>query len=133
MLAVEKDSRALPALTEIACAYPGRLDVLEGDALKQDAFAKLTPPIKVVANLPYNISTELLVRWLTPQDWPPAWQSLTLMFQREVAERIVAGLEPRPTGGLQSSQNGGQMRQLLWICPQRHLRRPRRCTRLSFM
>jgi 16S rRNA (adenine1518-N6/adenine1519-N6)-dimethyltransferase len=90
VLAVEKDSRCLPALAEIAEAYPGRLEVVEGDALSLDPLAHLRPPIKVVANLPYNVGTELLVRWLTPPAWPPVWESLTLMFQREVAERIVA-------------------------------------------
>lgn len=90
VLAVEKDARCLPALQQIADAYPGRLEVLEGDALALDPLAYLTPPIKVVANLPYNVGTELLVRWLTPPVWPPVWESLTLMFQREVAERIVA-------------------------------------------
>jgi len=90
VLAVEKDARCIPALEQIAAAYPGRLQVLQGDALKIDPLAHLTPPIRVAANLPYNIGTELLVRWLTPAEWPPFWQSLTLMFQREVAERIVA-------------------------------------------
>jgi 16S rRNA (adenine1518-N6/adenine1519-N6)-dimethyltransferase len=90
VLAVEKDSRCIPALEEIAAAYPGRLTVIEGDALEIDPLAHLTPPVRVAANLPYNVGTELLVRWLTPPDWPPFWQSLTLMFQREVAERIVA-------------------------------------------
>ncbi|QDC09374.1 16S rRNA (adenine(1518)-N(6)/adenine(1519)-N(6))-dimethyltransferase RsmA [Oceanicola sp. D3] len=90
VLAIEKDARCLPALAEIAEAYPGKLTVLEGDALEIDATAHLTGPIHVVANLPYNVGTELLIRWLTPPQWPPYWQSLTLMFQREVAERIVA-------------------------------------------
>jgi 16S rRNA (adenine1518-N6/adenine1519-N6)-dimethyltransferase len=90
VLAIEKDARCLPALAEIAEAYPDRLTVLQGDALQIDPLAHLTPPIRVVANLPYNVGTELLVRWLTPPDWPPFWESLTLMFQREVAERIVA-------------------------------------------
>ena len=90
VLAIEKDSRAMAPLAEIAAAYPGRLEVLNADALTLDPLAHLTPPIRVVANLPYNIGTELLVRWLTPEDWPPYWQSLTLMFQKEVAERIVA-------------------------------------------
>ncbi|SIO23676.1 dimethyladenosine transferase [Rhodovulum sp. ES.010] len=90
VLAVEKDTRCLAALAEIAEAYPGRLTVLNADALEVDPLAHLTPPIKVVANLPYNVGTELLVRWLTPPAWPPVWDSLTLMFQREVAERIVA-------------------------------------------
>ncbi|WP_299827070.1 16S rRNA (adenine(1518)-N(6)/adenine(1519)-N(6))-dimethyltransferase RsmA [uncultured Roseobacter sp.] len=90
VLSIEKDVRCLPALAEIAAAYPGQLTVLEGDALDIDPLAHLRPPIRVAANLPYNVGTELLVRWLTPQDWPPFWLSLTLMFQREVAERIVA-------------------------------------------
>ena len=90
VLAIEKDERALPALAEIAEAYPGRLTVIHGDALQVDPLAHLTPPIRIAANLPYNVGTELLVRWLTPPAWPPFWQSLTLMFQKEVAERIVA-------------------------------------------
>ena len=90
VLAIEKDARCLPALAEVAAHYPGRLEVVNGDALDIDPLARLTPPIRVAANLPYNVGTELLVRWLTPPDWPPFWQSLTLMFQREVAERIVA-------------------------------------------
>jgi 16S rRNA (adenine1518-N6/adenine1519-N6)-dimethyltransferase len=95
VLAVEKDARCLPALQAVADAYPGRLRVLQGDALALDLTADLTPPIKVVANLPYNVGTELLIRWLTPPLWPPFWSSLTLMFQKEVAERIVA----RPGSG----------------------------------
>lgn len=90
VLAVEKDARCLPALAEISDAYPGRLQIAHGDALDIDPLAHLTPPIKVVANLPYNVGTELLVRWLTPEVWPPVWNSLTLMFQKEVAQRIVA-------------------------------------------
>lgn len=90
VLCIEKDRRCLPALNEIAEAYPGRLMVIEGDALEINPLAHLTPPIRIAANLPYNVGTELLVRWLTPPQWPPFWQSLTLMFQREVAERIVA-------------------------------------------
>ncbi|MFV1593591.1 16S rRNA (adenine(1518)-N(6)/adenine(1519)-N(6))-dimethyltransferase RsmA [Phaeobacter sp. JH20_36] len=90
VLAVEKDSRCIPALAEVAAAYPGRLQVIEGDALEVNPLTHLTPPIRIAANLPYNVGTELLVRWLTPKAWPPFWQSLTLMFQREVAERIVA-------------------------------------------
>lgn len=90
VLAIEKDERALPALAEIAARYPGRLTVIHGDALQIDPLAHLTPPIRVAANLPYNVGTELLIRWLTPAQWPPFWESLTLMFQKEVAERIVA-------------------------------------------
>jgi 16S rRNA (adenine1518-N6/adenine1519-N6)-dimethyltransferase len=90
VVVVEKDPRCIPALEEIAAAYPGRLTVLEGDALTIDLAGHLNPPHRIIANLPYNIGTELLIRWLTPPVWPPAWDSLTLMFQKEVAERIVA-------------------------------------------
>lgn len=90
VLAVEKDARCIPALQEIAAAYHGKLEIIEGDALDVDPLAYLTPPIRIAANLPYNVGTEFLVRWLTPVEWPPFWQSLTLMFQREVADRIVA-------------------------------------------
>jgi 16S rRNA (adenine1518-N6/adenine1519-N6)-dimethyltransferase len=89
VVAVEKDTRCLPALAEIAAAWPGRLEIVAGDALAFDP-AVLRPPVRVVANLPYNVGTELLIRWLTPPAWPPFWETLTLMFQREVAERIVA-------------------------------------------
>ena len=90
VVAIEKDTRCLPALDEISQAYPGRLEVLEGNALEIDPTPYLTDPVRVVANLPYNVGTELLVRWLTPDNWPPFWDSLTLMFQKEVAQRIVA-------------------------------------------
>ena len=91
VIAVERDHRCLPALAEIAEHYPGRLDVIEGDALKTD-FEAMAPdgPVKIIANLPYNVGTQLLVNWLLPRNWPPFWQSLTLMFQREVGLRIVA-------------------------------------------
>lgn len=90
VLAIEKDPRCMAALEEIAAHYPGQLSVINGDALEVDPLAHLTSPIKIAANLPYNVGTELLVRWLTPPEWPPFWESLTLMFQREVAQRIVA-------------------------------------------
>ena len=90
VLAIEKDARCLPALEQVAAHYPGRLEVIQGDALGVDLSGRLSPPVRIVANLPYNVGTELLVRWLTPPEWPPFWTSLTLMFQREVAERIVA-------------------------------------------
>lgn len=99
VVAIEKDSRCLPALGDIAEAYPGRLQVIEGDALDIDPLAHLTPPIKIVANLPYNVGTALLTHWLE-QDWPPFWQSLTLMFQREVAERITAAPGSKTYGRL---------------------------------
>ncbi|UIK06764.1 16S rRNA (adenine(1518)-N(6)/adenine(1519)-N(6))-dimethyltransferase RsmA [Neorhizobium galegae] len=93
VIAVERDSRCLPALSEIGEHYPGRLEVIEGDALKTD-FAALAPegPVKIIANLPYNVGTQLLINWLlpTPDQWPPFWESLTLMFQKEVGQRIVA-------------------------------------------
>lgn len=91
VVAIERDERCLAALAEVAAHYPGRLDIVSGDALRTD-IAGLTggEPARIVANLPYNIGTELLVRWLTVAEWPPFYQSMTLMFQREVAERIVA-------------------------------------------
>ena len=93
VIAVERDERALPVLAEISDHYPGRLDVISGDALKVD-FAALAPkdgPSTIIANLPYNVGTQLLLNWLLPPVWPPFWQSLTLMFQKEVGQRIVAG------------------------------------------
>ncbi|NEX45134.1 16S rRNA (adenine(1518)-N(6)/adenine(1519)-N(6))-dimethyltransferase RsmA [Pseudotabrizicola algicola] len=90
VLVVEKDPRCIPALEEIAATYPGRLEIVQGDALELDVAARLQGPIRVVSNLPYNVGTELLIRWLSPAVWPPFWTSLTLMFQKEVAERIVA-------------------------------------------
>ena len=91
VVAVERDARCLPALREIAEAYPGRLEIVEADALTLDEFQLFGhSPVRVAANLPYNIGTALLVKWLTCETWPPFWRSLTLMFQREVAERIVA-------------------------------------------
>jgi 16S rRNA (adenine1518-N6/adenine1519-N6)-dimethyltransferase len=89
VVAIERDERALPALAEIAAAYPGRLDVVNADALEIDYRALADGPTRIVANLPYNIATPLLTGWLA-DPWPPFYESLTLMFQREVAERIVA-------------------------------------------
>ena len=97
---IEKDARCLPALAEIAAAAPGRLSVHAGDALDLMATIPIARPYKVVANLPYNVGTELLIRWLTPPAWPPDWSSLTLMFQREVAERIVAAPGSKAYGRL---------------------------------
>lgn len=90
VLAIEKDPRCGPVLDQISAAYPERLSYVIGDALDVNPLEHLTPPIRIAANLPYNVGTELLVRWLTPPEWPPFWISLTLMFQREVAMRIVA-------------------------------------------
>ena len=92
VVAVERDARCLPALAEIGAHYPGRLEVLQGDALDLVP-AGLPPsegPLRIVANLPYNVGTQLLVRWLSAEPWPPFYEFMTLMFQREVAERIVA-------------------------------------------
>jgi 16S rRNA (adenine1518-N6/adenine1519-N6)-dimethyltransferase len=90
VVAIERDPRVLPALAEIAAAYPGRLEVVAADALALDFAALVAGPARIVANLPYNIATPLLTGWLTLEPWPPAFESFTLMFQREVAERIVA-------------------------------------------
>lgn len=94
VIAVERDQRALPALEEIAAYYPGRLTVVHDDALSVD-WRDLTAkagggPVRIIANLPYNIATPLLIGWLTAEPWPPFYASMTLMFQREVAERITA-------------------------------------------
>lgn len=90
VVAVERDARCLPALAEVAEAAEGRLRVIQGDALRIDEAAEGGRGAHVAANLPYNVGTALLVRWLGGEAWPPWWASLTLMFQREVAERIVA-------------------------------------------
>lgn len=103
LIAIERDSRCLPALAEIAAHYPGRLEVIAGDALKVD-FAALAQGaggrVKIIANLPYNVGTQLLINWLLPPVWPPYWVSLTLMFQKEVGLRIVADEEDDHYGRL---------------------------------
>ena len=93
--AIEMDRRCLPALAELADAFPGKLRVIEGDAMKLDHDALMGEPYSIAANLPYNVGTALFTRWLSGKDWPPRWTSLTLMFQQEVAQRIVAA----PGGG----------------------------------
>ena len=101
VIAVERDERAIAALEQIAARYPGRLEIVSGDALKFDPRALLgAAPARVVANLPYNIATALLVGWLTLEPWPPWYDRLVLMFQREVAERIVAGPGSKTYGRL---------------------------------
>ena len=90
VVSIEKDNRCIAALEEIQSLFPGRLRLLQGDALSMNVSQYLTDPIKIIANLPYNIGTELLVRWLNSKNWPSFWQSMTLMFQKEVANRIVA-------------------------------------------
>jgi len=89
--AIEMDARCMPALAELDQAFPGQLTVIQGDAMKLDHGELMQgEPFHVLSNLPYNVGTALFVKWLSGEDWPPQWQSLTLMFQREVAERIVA-------------------------------------------
>jgi 16S rRNA (adenine1518-N6/adenine1519-N6)-dimethyltransferase len=103
VIAIERDARALGALTEIAAHWPGRLEIIVGDALS-GAPRRLVDraghmPVRIVANLPYNIATALLVGWLETEPWPPFYDRLTLMFQREVAERIVATPKNRAAYG----------------------------------
>jgi 16S rRNA (adenine1518-N6/adenine1519-N6)-dimethyltransferase len=98
--AVEMDRRCLPALAELGDAFPGRLRVIEGDATKLSFDPLMGEPYAAVANLPYNVGTALLVRWLGGEQWPPLWQSLTLMFQQEVAQRIVASPDTSAYGRL---------------------------------
>jgi 16S rRNA (adenine1518-N6/adenine1519-N6)-dimethyltransferase len=88
--AIEMDRRCLPALAELGEAFPGRLRVIEGDALAIDPATLFDRPYAIVANLPYNVGTALFTGWLSGEAWPPAWSSLTLMFQQEVAQRITA-------------------------------------------
>ena len=90
VVAVERDRRCLPALAELDSAFPGKLTLIEGDAMAIDEAATVGHGAHVVANLPYNVGTALLLRWLGGEQWPPWWTSLSLMFQREVANRIVA-------------------------------------------
>jgi 16S rRNA (adenine1518-N6/adenine1519-N6)-dimethyltransferase len=101
VIAIERDARAILALQEVVTHYPGRLEVVEGDALEFDPTTRLDDgPKQIVANLPYNIATALLVNWLTMEPWPPWYDQLVLMFQREVAERIVAGPGSKTYGRL---------------------------------
>ncbi|MBO6757063.1 MAG: 16S rRNA (adenine(1518)-N(6)/adenine(1519)-N(6))-dimethyltransferase RsmA [Roseibium sp.] len=101
VVAIEKDPRCLPALSEVSEHYPGRLDVLNADALTFDPSGlNGEGPIKIVANLPYNVGTQLLINWITTENWPPFWSSLTLLFQKEVAERIIAGPGTKAYGRL---------------------------------
>ncbi len=101
VIAIERDSRAIAALQDVAAHYPGRLTVIEGDALDFDPTPYLGDgPVRIVANLPYNIATPLLIGWLEAEPWPPFYDRLVLMFQREVAERIVAQPETKDYGRL---------------------------------
>ena len=99
--AIEMDRRCLPALAELSEAFPGQLQLVEGDALKLDHDALMAgEPYAVLSNLPYNVGTALFTRWLGGESWPPNWTSLTLMFQQEVAQRIVAAPETSAYGRL---------------------------------
>ena len=100
VVAIEKDNRCIKALEEIQATFPGKLKLLQGDALSTNASEHLADPVRIIANLPYNIGTELLVRWLTSKTWPSFWQSMTLMFQKEVANRIVASPGSKAYGRL---------------------------------
>ncbi len=100
VIAIERDSRCIAALQEIAQHYPGRLEVIEADAMRFDPRPLLAGGrAKIVANLPYNVGTQLLLDWVTAPEWPPFWESATLMFQREVARRIVADEDDRADYG----------------------------------
>ena len=101
VIAVERDQRAIAAMQEIAALYPDRLDIVAADALRFDPQSRLPRgPARIVANLPYNIATALLVNWLSIEPWPPWYDSAVLMFQREVAERIVAASGSKSYGRL---------------------------------
>ena len=101
VVAIERDSRCIPALSEIASHYSGRLEVIEGDALAIDHSELVgSGPVHIVSNLPYNVATLLYVRWLTSPTWPPFFDSMTLMFQREVASRIVSSAGDKSWGRL---------------------------------
>ncbi len=100
VVAVERDRRCLPALAEIEQHFGTALRVIEGDALRVEEVAEVGDGAHVVANLPYNVGTALLLRWLGTETWPPWWRSLTLMFQREVGERIVAAPDTPAYGRL---------------------------------
>ena len=105
VVAIEKDPRCILALKEVQKHYPDRLVIIEGDAIKIKQEKYFTKPVKVISNLPYNIGTKLLIEWLTISNWPPFWHSLTLMFQNEVAERIVASQGNKSYGRLSVLSN----------------------------
>ena len=90
VIAVERDTRCLAALEDVATAWPGKLEVISADAMTLDETTLLPKGARVAANLPYNVGTAILIKWLTVEHWPPVWASLTLMFQKEVAQRITA-------------------------------------------
>lgn len=105
VVAIEKDHRCINALNEISTAFPERLTIIEGDAKDINPSDHLKGPTRIVANLPYNVATELLIRWLLPNEWPSFWSSMTLMFQKEVAERITAQPGSKAYGRLSVMSN----------------------------
>ena len=126
---IERDHRVLPALAEIAAAAPGRLTIIEGDALAID-YAALAGAggARIVANLPYNIATPLLTSWLAAEPWPTWWRSLTVMFQREVAERIVAESGEKAYGRLAVLAGWRTHAQILFHVPPRAFTPPPKVT-----
>ncbi len=100
VVAIEKDTRCIAALEEVQKQFTGKLKIVQGDALSTEVRQYLTHPVQIIANLPYNIGTELLIRWLNSTTWPSFWQSMTLMFQKEVANRIVASPGSKAYGRL---------------------------------
>ena len=100
VVAIEKDTRCIAALKEVQTQFAGKLKIVQGDALSTEVRQYLTHPVQIIANLPYNVGTELLVRWLNSTTWPSFWQSMTLMFQKEVANRIVASPGSKAYGRL---------------------------------
>ena len=100
VIAIEKDTRCIAALEEVQTRFAGKLKIVQGDALSTEVRQYLTHPVQIIANLPYNIGTELLVKWLNSTTWPSFWQSMTLMFQKEVANRIVASPGSKAYGRL---------------------------------
>ena len=128
VIAVERDSRCRPALDEIATRYPNRLTIIEADALTVDWRALTTEPAAIVANLPYNIATPLLVGWLQANPWPPWWASATLMFQKEVAERITADPKSKQYGRLAVLTSWRAQAKLLFDLPARAFTPPPKVT-----
>ena len=100
VVAIEKDTRCIAALKEVQTQFAGKLKIVQGDALSTEVRQYLTHPVQIIANLPYNVGTELLIRWLNSTTWPSFWQSMTLMFQKEVANRIVASPGSKAYGRL---------------------------------
>jgi 16S rRNA (adenine1518-N6/adenine1519-N6)-dimethyltransferase len=119
VIAVERDERCIPILEQIADHYPGRLEILRGDALELDLSAIAPSPARIISNLPYGASTELLAQWLTVEPWPPWYDMMVLMFQREVAERIIAPPGNKTYGRLSVlAQWRSEPRTLLTLPPQ---------------